>query len=1018
MRKSPVVTNTKKKREPKKVGKGKLLLRFLNKLMPYILAVAFVVALFSIAGIAGGLGKGVSRLLYGLFSNFATYFVAIFMLFHSLMWYYDSNRGVCGRRVTCSFITIFSVATLQQLVTVSSGNTAVNTYSLKTLYAMGADGIGGGAIGGVIGTILADTIGIIGGIVIICILLFFMMLQMFNITPASIIRNKMSEKRIKRNEAIAREKERKRISASLKHRKFNVFDDEDDNSFTTSTIDSINYPTIEVERPEAARMEKAPSFEPTAEIRRPSSLYESKNQAPASEFELQSPYPSNQRKESPVIESRPTYERAPVTGYGFSERAPQPNPTPNKNDFTTSDFKIDGPVVTDEIEAPKPVHSEFEYEKPFSPVNGATRYEPARPVYEQQPIRPVYEAPKPVYEAPKPIYEEPKPVYEEPKPMFETTTFEPVRPVYEERKNTVPVWDDNDLDNGYDDPYDFEEPVNDDLETAIFREENKDATLSDFLSNTAYQQINGRPKEPEFKVEKKPVEPVAPVAPPPPPPVKKAKKKYVFPPIDIFEDRIPDAINQAAEQEELEQNARIIVETLCSFNAKTKIVDIQRGPTVTRYELVPEAGVRVRSIANLVDDIALNLAADGIRIECPIPGKAAVGIEVPNKITSIVYLRSLLEDPQFKKAKSVATCAVGKSISGENIYIDIAKMPHLLVAGATGMGKSVCINALLISLLYKSSPDDLRLILIDPKRVEFSVFNGLPHLLVPVVCEAKKSIGTLQWAVAEMERRFELLEYAGVRDIGEYNERVDRGLITADKIARIVIVIDELYDLKMQVPEIDEHIIRLTQKARAAGIHVVIGTQRPSVDVITGVIKANIPSRISFRVPAQVDSRTILDEVGAEKLVSRGDMLLKPVGALKPIRVQGAFINEDERQAVVDFIKEHSSENYDESVVSQIEANTSKLAKADKSAEAENGEGGGESDLDEKFYAALEIATDMGKISSSYLQRKLNLGFQRAARIIDQMEAMGYIGEQNGSKPREVLISKQEFMELRMRNEE
>lgn len=1006
MRKSPVVTNTKKKREPKKSGKFRLFLKLLNKLMPYILAISFVITLFSVAGIAGEMGKGIVGVLYGLFSNFATYFIAIFMLYHALMWYHDCNRKICGRRIICSFITVISVSALQHLVTLSAGKAEISTYSVKALYALGEQGVGGGAIGGIIGMILSDVLSAVGGIVAICVILLFMMLQMFNITPASVLKNKMSERRAKRDEAAAKEKERKRISASLKHRKFNVFDDEDDNNFTTSTIDSFDYPTIEVDKPESESVERTVATESPVEVRRPSSLYESRNRAPASEFELSSPYPTSEHKESPIIESRTEYEKAPVMEFGFSERASRPSP--DKNDFTTSDFKIDGPVVTDEIDAPKPAYEEFDYDKPTRPTYAAPSYEPKRPAYEA--AKPVYEAPKPAYEPSKPIYEESKPVYEPPK-------YEPARPVFEERK-AVPVWDDTEENNGFDDTFDYDEPVNDDLETAIFKEENKNATFSDFLSNTAYEQINGKPKEPEFKVEKKSAEPVTPVAPPPPPPAKKPKRKYVFPPVDIFEERTPDPTNQAAEQEELEQNARIIVETLCNFNAKTKIVNIQRGPTVTRYELVPEAGVRVRAIANLVDDIAMNLAAEGIRIECPIPGKAAVGIEVPNKITSTVFLRSLLEDPQFKKAKSVATCAVGKSISGENIYIDIAKMPHLLVAGATGMGKSVCINALLVSLLYKASPDDLRLILVDPKRVEFSVFNGLPHLLVPVVCEPKKSIGTLQWAVTEMDKRFELLGSVNVRDIGEYNDRIERGIISAEKIARIVIVIDELYDLKMQVPEIDEYIIRLTQKARAAGIHVIIGTQRPSVDVITGVIKTNIPSRIAFRVPAQVDSRTILDEVGAEKLVSRGDMLLKPVGALKPIRVQGAFINEDEREAVVNFIKEHSNENYDEDVVNQIESNTSKLAKSDKNADNDGGEGGGENELDEKFYAALEIATDMGKISSSYLQRKLNLGFQRAARIIDQMEDMGYIGEANGSKPREVLITKQEFLELRMKNED
>ena len=514
------------------------------------------------------------------------------------------------------------------------------------------------------------------------------------------------------------------------------------------------------------------------------------------------------------------------------------------------------------------------------------------------------------------------------------------------------------------------------------------------------------PKQETIKEEKK-------EAPKPP----KKKKKHIFPPIDIFEKR-QDFEDQEAVNEELQEKARIIVDTLKSFNLSTRITDISRGPTVTRYELMPEAGVKVRSIANLQDDIALYLAAEGIRMECPIPGKSAVGIEVPNSITSMVYLRSLLEDSKFKQAKSPVTCAVGKSVEGENVYVDIAKLVHLLVAGATGQGKSVCINALLVSLLYKASPDDLRLILIDPKRVEFAPYNGIPHLLVPVVTDVKKSVGTLQWSVSEMERRFELLEGAGVRDIGEFNDRVERGIIEDEKLPRIVIVIDELYDLKMQVPEIDDYIIRLTQKARAAGIHVIIGTQRPSVDVITGVIKANIPSRIAFRVPAQVDSRTILDEVGAEKLVARGDMLLKPVGALKPIRVQGAFITEDEREMVTNFLKENSSENYDESVISQIESNAAKLQKAEKKDfDGEVGEGNG-SDLDDKFYAALELAVDMGKISSSYLQRKLNLGFQRAARIIDQMEELGYIGESNGSKPRDVLITKQDFQELMMRNEE
>ncbi|MBQ4509848.1 MAG: DNA translocase FtsK, partial [Clostridia bacterium] len=371
---------------------------------------------------------------------------------------------------------------------------------------------------------------------------------------------------------------------------------------------------------------------------------------------------------------------------------------------------------------------------------------------------------------------------------------------------------------------------------------------------------------------------------------------------------------------------------------------------------------------------------------------------------------------KFKNAKGVLTCAVGKSISGEDIYVDIEKTPHLLVAGATGMGKSVCINSLLISLLYKASPDDLRLILVDPKRVELSNYNGIPHLLVPVVCEPKKSLGALQWAVTEMENRFETIEAAGVRNLTEFNEKVDEGY-EAEKMSRIVIVIDELADLKMAVPDIEGHITRLTQKARAAGIHIIIGTQRPSVDVITGLIKNNIPSRIAFRVPSQVDSRTILDEQGAEKLVSRGDMLVKIVGALKPVRVQGAFVSASEIESVINFLKENGSANYDESVMQQIDSNAAKLAKAEKKESGED-DSSSDDDLDSEFYNALRIAAEEGRISSSQLQRKLRLGFQRAARIIDQMYDLGYIGEPNGSKPRDVLITMDDYLEIMMRKDD
>ena len=491
----------------------------------------------------------------------------------------------------------------------------------------------------------------------------------------------------------------------------------------------------------------------------------------------------------------------------------------------------------------------------------------------------------------------------------------------------------------------------------------------------------------------------------------KPKINYTLPPLYFLKSQ-PDNSNSEDVRAELQENAKIIVDTLNDFKAPTRIVDVTRGPTITRYELQPEKGVRVSKIESLVNDIALNLAAKGIRIECPIPGKNAIGIEVPNRTISFVYLRDLIEDPRFDRAKSKLTCALGKSIAGENIYVDIEGTPHLLVAGATGMGKSVCINSLLVSLLYKAKPDEVRLILIDPKRVELSNYNGIPHLLVPVVCEPKKSLGALQWAVTEMEQRFMDIEEAGVRNIKEFNERVENGY-DAEKMARIVIVIDELADLKMAVPDIEGHITRLTQKARAAGIHIIIGTQRPSVDVLTGLIKNNIPSRIAFRVPSQVDSRTILDEVGAEKLVAKGDMLVKIVGALNPVRVQGAYVGVDEIQDVIDYWKDSGPANYDEEVMQQIDNNAAKLAKNDKDLGDGDEEGGDE--LDPVFYEALEVAAKAGKISSSLLQRKFSLGFGRAARIIDQMEMMGYVGEANGTKPRDVLISKEDYQEIMMR---
>ncbi len=501
---------------------------------------------------------------------------------------------------------------------------------------------------------------------------------------------------------------------------------------------------------------------------------------------------------------------------------------------------------------------------------------------------------------------------------------------------------------------------------------------------------------------------------PPPAPQKPAPPAYRFPPISLLAP--PEQKKNEDVGAELRQNAQKLVETLRSFHVNVSVSSVSRGPTITRYELIPEAGTRVRSIANLVDDISLSLATSGIRIEAPIPGKAAVGIEVPNRTVSTVTLRELIENKAFTEAKSKLTVCLGKDVGGAPIVFDIAKMPHLLIAGATGMGKSVCINSIITSILYKATPDEVKLILIDPKKVEFNIYNGIPHLQIPVVSEPKKAAGALHWAVTEMERRYELIEEVGARKIEPYNEIArERGM---EVLPYTVIIIDELADLMMTAPDaVEDSICRLAQKARAAGMHIIIGTQRPSVDVITGLIKANIPSRIAFTVASQVDSRTIIDIAGAEKLIGRGDMLYYPVGLSKPMRAQGAFVSEDEVEKITEFVKRNVGETeYDSDILESIEREAQAIGQSGK-------KGGGDPMADDgagdsKLRDALEIATDLGKISTSLLQRKLSIGYGRAAKIIDIMEARGFVSAPDGQKPREVLITKTQFREMVVNNDE
>ncbi len=518
----------------------------------------------------------------------------------------------------------------------------------------------------------------------------------------------------------------------------------------------------------------------------------------------------------------------------------------------------------------------------------------------------------------------------------------------------------------------------------------------------------------------------------------KEEKRYHYPPVQLL--KLNTNNNDRNAMEELQNNSKKLIETLNSFGVSASITNICRGPSVTRYELQPAPGVKISKITNLSDDIALNLAANGVRIEAPIPGKAAVGIEVPNKVVSMVSMRELIDSDKFRNAKSKLTCVLGRDISGEIVVTDLAKMPHLLIAGTTGSGKSVCVNSILISILYKATPDEVKLLLIDPKMVEFSKYKGIPHLLVPVVSDAKKAAGALAWAVNEMLQRYKIFSEYDCKDIDSYNSLVQKNLdyisknppkedengelkqpvlevnglpVAQEKMSRVVIAIDELADLMMAAPsEVEDSICRLAQMARAAGMHLILATQRPTVNVITGLIKANVPSRISLKVSSNMDSRTILDTGGGEKLIGKGDMLFAPVGAPKPMRVQGCYASDEEIERVTSYIKKSYSAQYN----SEIEEKIKRIA----AEEIASGKKGGDSssnddglDVDSKMDEAIMCVIEAGQASTSLIQRRLKVGYARAGRMIDDMEQLGVVGPHQGSKPRDVLMTYNEWLERR-----
>ncbi|MBP3435687.1 MAG: DNA translocase FtsK [Clostridia bacterium] len=521
--------------------------------------------------------------------------------------------------------------------------------------------------------------------------------------------------------------------------------------------------------------------------------------------------------------------------------------------------------------------------------------------------------------------------------------------------------------------------------------------VDELLSSVQEEEPAEEAGEEEFIPEEKP-EPLEPA-------------EYRYPPLSLLNET--KGADHAAAAKEQNSTAELLTQTLREFGVNAKVIDVSRGPTVTRYELQPSAGVKISRITGLADDIALRLATTGVRIEAPIPNKAAVGIEVPNRVSGSVGLRELIDSREFSAAESKLTVALGRDIAGQIVLADLAKMPHLLIAGTTGSGKSVCTNSMIQSILFRARPDEVKMLLIDPKQVEFGIYNGIPHLLTPVVTDPRKAAGALGWAVNEMLRRYQLFSANNVRDIGTYNEMA-RANETMERLPQVLIVIDELADLMMVAANaVESNICRLAQMARAAGMHLVIATQRPSVDVITGLIKANIPSRLALTVASAVDSRTILDAGGAEKLLGKGDMLFMPVGFAKPMRVQGCFVGNREVEAVVDFLKSTESQQYDEAVEQEIIRLAQTTEKTSSRGDADDDEGDAGSG-DEMLPQAIEVVVEAGMASTSLLQRKLRLGYARAGRIIDEMETRGIIGPHEGSKPRQVLITRQQWLEMNM----
>lgn len=1010
---------------------------FFSQLTPYFIALfALLLAVCIVAG-EGKIGGGIRGILAGLFSG-AAYLLPVCLFVRALTWRRDIEDGALVSRSVCMSVVYLLFAVLLHIL---GGGDPVLSPGIH--FADGQNFVGGGFFGGLLGELLVRGFGKVCSLILLFAAMALLILYIAGLTPRGaciymaykikVALDKRRDRRAEQQNSTRMEERRVREEEYLRYLREKRRQQREMEAMNPPAMQNPGNPAaVTTPAPTVYRVKRRRIVQPDDQI--PDGTIPP---LPAEEPAVPENYAGFEETivAGGQILGQSPEEELPESETEAEKKAPAHGPAAKKNaktDDGTVDERIFDEVMRrtrERIEKSRRTEGICETtvpKKTVRPETVVTVDTETGEVIEDLPVtedmaevRPVPEAEETVL-SPEELLEglfSEDPVYGKgPEDDF-LDEEEPVRapaPVSavsaKERKPDAETTDSVKLaaevsgvseDGEYDVSDIFVNP--------------EDAELLDKLSE-AYRQNNNASLDVKRGV-------IADVSAREAPKEKVAVPDYKYPPVELLTEDTSTGDDDI--KEELQDNARKLVETLESFNVKTKIENISRGPTITRYELLLERGTRVRSITNLVDDIALNLATKGVRIEAPIPGKSAVGIEVPNKNQSTVHLRTLLCGERFVSAKSKLTICLGEDVAGEAVYFDIAKFPHLLIAGTTGSGKSVCINSIIMSILYKASPEEVKLILIDPKKVELNIYNGIPHLLSPVISDPKKAAGSLAWAVAEMERRFGLIEAVGVRDINAYN-KITKDDPDYEFMNRIVIIIDELADFMMTAPdEVEDSICRIAQKARAAGMHLIIGTQRPSVNVITGLIKANVPSRIAFAVSGQVDSRVILDKAGAEALIGKGDMLFSPIGAMTPTRVQGAFISEEDVEKVVSYIKNMNpavNGAYSEEVLKQIEEEAAKCGAGKKGGgfaggmSSGSGEDDGEGD-DPMLKAAIELAVDSGKISTSLIQRKLSLGYGRAAKLIDAMENLGYVSAPEGQKPRKVLITKQQYMEMVLKDE-